>query len=189
MRKRIATEVLSPGVPEKRLDDLLVFDARCTDVKTGQELARLWPQLRQIRRAWSAHFEQYGCIACGDGKARLTQKSDRAATLSKAGELRRQGMKWDAIFEVVGLNLDRTSKAERKKFQQLVWWRMAHPPQRETWQRSGHGGFCWRCYQRIRKELLGIVRKMDEGRDPERDTAALTRRFDVARQLLNGGAE
>jgi hypothetical protein len=30
---------------------------------------------------------------------------------------------------------------------------------------------------------------MDEGRDPERDTAALTRRFDVARQLLNGGAE
>jgi hypothetical protein len=206
MRKKLAKiEVLSAEVSEKRLDDLLVFDARCIDAETMRELVRQWPRLRQVQRAWSLRFEQRGCLACGNGKKNPIQKRGRGSIVAKAAaQLRRNGVKWDAIYVAIGKNRAEMSHTERFNFEQAVRYRMRsiaahldvpppevhlHVPSRETSQLSGPGGLCRRCYQRERKELLRNIRKMNEGRDPERDTAALTRRFDIAQWLLSGGDE
>ena len=56
-------EVL-PESPEERLETLLIFDARCLDKETRQELIRILPQLVHIRRAWKAEYMECGCISC-----------------------------------------------------------------------------------------------------------------------------
>lgn len=89
MKKQIAGEVMAPGKrlpgrPKKILDhrklekisnpeiesslaafeSLLIFDARCLDKETRQELLRLIPQLTHIRRAWKAEYMECGCTSC-----------------------------------------------------------------------------------------------------------------------------
>jgi hypothetical protein len=93
MKKLITVEVLPPskraGRPKKMLDlrkfdsikapkmesplrafeSLLIFDARCLDRETRQELLRLVPQLVHIRRAWRAEYMECGCTSCHKKKA------------------------------------------------------------------------------------------------------------------------
>lgn len=56
-------EVL-PESPVERLETLLIFDARCLDMETRQELLRLLPQLVHIRHAWKAEYMECGCVSC-----------------------------------------------------------------------------------------------------------------------------
>lgn len=56
-------EVL-PESPVELLETLLIFDARCLDKDTRQELLRILPQLVHIRRAWKAEYMECGCISC-----------------------------------------------------------------------------------------------------------------------------
>jgi len=53
-----------PAVEIESAEQVLIFDARCLDRKTQLELIRLLPELVHIRRAWKAHFMEYGCISC-----------------------------------------------------------------------------------------------------------------------------
>jgi hypothetical protein len=93
MKKELAVEVLLPekrqGRPKKIFDhrklekirdpeiesplvaieSLLIFDARCLDLETRQELLRLIPQLTHIRRAWKAEYTECGCTCCHKKKA------------------------------------------------------------------------------------------------------------------------
>src|SRR6266404_4238276 len=57
------TEVL-PASPIESLETLLIFDARCLEKETQQELIRILPQLVHIRRAWKAHYLENGCVSC-----------------------------------------------------------------------------------------------------------------------------
>ena len=56
-------EVL-PQSPVEVMETLLIFDARCLDRETQQELLRILPQLVHVRRAWKAEYMEYGCISC-----------------------------------------------------------------------------------------------------------------------------
>jgi len=56
--------------PKDILESLLIFDARCLDRHTAHELLRILPELLHIRRAWKAHFLEYGCISCHKKNAR-----------------------------------------------------------------------------------------------------------------------
>jgi hypothetical protein len=56
-------EVL-PDSPVELLETLLIFDARCLDKETRQELLRILPQLVHIRRDWKAEYMECGCISC-----------------------------------------------------------------------------------------------------------------------------
>jgi hypothetical protein len=56
-------EVL-PESPVERMETLLIFDARCLDRETRQELLRILPQLVHIRHAWKAEYMECGCISC-----------------------------------------------------------------------------------------------------------------------------
>src|SRR5260221_5591332 len=42
----------------------MVFDARCHDKETWQQLLRVLPDLTRIRKAWKAHFVEHGCVSC-----------------------------------------------------------------------------------------------------------------------------
>jgi hypothetical protein len=53
-----------PHSPESAIEELVLFDARCLDRNTRQELLRLLPQLVQVRRAWRAEFTENGCVHC-----------------------------------------------------------------------------------------------------------------------------
>ena len=55
--------------PLEAMENLLIFDARCLDRETRQELLRLVPQLVHIRRAWQAEYMECGCICCHEKKA------------------------------------------------------------------------------------------------------------------------
>jgi hypothetical protein len=55
--------------PLQAMENLLIFDARCLDRETRQELLRLVPQLVHIRRAWRAEYMECGCISCHKKKA------------------------------------------------------------------------------------------------------------------------
>jgi hypothetical protein len=55
--------------PLHAIESLLIFDARCLDIETRQELLRLVPQLVHIRRAWKAEYMECGCICCHKKKA------------------------------------------------------------------------------------------------------------------------
>jgi hypothetical protein len=61
-----APEIESPLLA---MESLLIFDARCLDRETRQELLRLIPQLTQIRRAWRAEYMECGCTSCHKKKA------------------------------------------------------------------------------------------------------------------------
>jgi hypothetical protein len=62
-------EVL-PESPVELLETLLIFDARCLDKDTRQELLRILPQLVHIRRAWKEEYVECGCVCCHKKKAR-----------------------------------------------------------------------------------------------------------------------
>jgi len=177
MGKVATVELLPSRRIKKKFDDLLVFDVRCVDVPTRQKLLRLLPQLVHLRRAWTAHFTTHGCLTC--------QKPDRTVTI--AAKLRGRGMPWKEVYEVIGLNRGAMSLPERKRFEHAVRWKLAHPEirDRKPSHRYGAGGLCDLCYARIRRELTRTLRKMHEGRDATGETAALTRRFDVAQWLLS----
>jgi hypothetical protein len=55
--------------PLEAMENLLIFDARCLDRETRQELLRLVPQLVHIRRAWRAEYMECGCTSCHKKKS------------------------------------------------------------------------------------------------------------------------
>jgi len=183
MRNLARVEVLLPNESSLKIDDLLVFDAHCLDAETRRQLLRLFPKLVQVSRAWRAHHSKNGCIGC--------RKQDPTITI--AARLRRRGMPWRDIYEVVGLDRSRSiiPLSEQERFENSVRWRMKHfdVPEKKPSPRYAVGGFCDNCYMRLRKELLKTVRAFHAGRDAAEETAALTRKFDMAQWLLNGDAK
>jgi hypothetical protein len=179
MTRLAKVEVMLPQASERKVDKLLVFDARCVDAGDRRELLRLFPQLVHLSRAWRVHFLEHGCLAC--------PKPD--PTVGIAARLRSRGMAWTAIYEVIGVSAP--TPTERKRFYRAVQWKLAHldAPKLKPSYRYGAGGFCDRCYLRLRRELAKAIRKMHEGRDAMGETAALTQRFDLAQWLLNGDDE
>jgi hypothetical protein len=174
MTKLAKVEVMLPRAAERKVDDLLVFDARCVDVGTRQELLGMLPQLVHLRRAWSAHFLEHGCLAC--------PKPD--PTIPIAARLRRRGSTWAEIYDITAIPA--ATRAERKRFQRSVRRKLAHldAPARKPSQSYGAGGFCDRCYARLRREFATTLRKMHAGRDAAAETVALTREYDLAQWLL-----
>lgn len=175
MTKLAKVEVMLPRAAEQKVDELLVFDARCVDVSTRQELLRFMPRLVHLRRAWRAHFSTHGCLAC--------PKPD--PTVEIAARLRGRGMSWPEIYQITEATA--TTRVDRKRFEGAVRWKLAHlgAANRKPSHRYGAGGFCDRCYLRLRRELANAIRKMHEGRDAAAESAALTQRFDLAQWLLN----
>jgi hypothetical protein len=55
--------------PLQAMESLLIFDARCLERETRQELLRLMPQLIHVRRAWRAEYMECGCICCHKKKS------------------------------------------------------------------------------------------------------------------------
>ena len=53
----------------------------------------------------------------------------------------------------------------------------------------GAGGFCWRCLMRITTRMRTCFRKLDDGRNIPDEIASLSRRYDAAQRLFNGGEE
>jgi hypothetical protein len=185
MRKRIVKqELLGPGEVEQKLDDLLVFDCRGIDPATRGDLRRILPRILRVSHAWSAHFEKYGCIGCRTGRP------DSIPAI--AARLRRRGLSWSAILADIGRT--HMTGPERKAFRAAVGRHLSHPdmPEQEPASSAhvyGGGGLCALCRVRLRRELLAIMGEMDAEPNVEQETAALTRRFDVARRLLSGGDE
>jgi hypothetical protein len=68
-RKIEKFEVVLPASPVERMENLLIFDARCLDMETRQELLRILPQLVHIRRAWKEEYLECGCIHCHKKRA------------------------------------------------------------------------------------------------------------------------
>ena len=64
LRRLDKIEVIVPESPEQAIESLLIFDARCLDKDTRQELLRILPQLVHIRRAWRAEYMECGCACC-----------------------------------------------------------------------------------------------------------------------------
>jgi hypothetical protein len=63
-RKLHSIDVPQMASPLHVFENLLIFDARCLDRKTREELQRLAPQLLHIHRAWKAEYMECGCISC-----------------------------------------------------------------------------------------------------------------------------
>jgi hypothetical protein len=178
MTKLATVEVMLPRSAERKIDDLFVFDARCVDVATRQEILRLMPQVVHLRRAWSAHFLQHGCMACA--------KAD--STVMIAARLRRRGATWAEIYEITGAPA--RTLAERKLFGNAVRRKLSQldvPARTKSLNRYGAGGLCARCYLRLRRELAKTLRDMHQGRNADEEILSLTRRFDVAQWLLGDG--
>jgi len=60
-------ELITVTAPEsviQGVEDLMIFDARCLDKETRQQLQRFLPELTLIRKAWRAHFSVHGCVSC-----------------------------------------------------------------------------------------------------------------------------
>ena len=53
-----------PASPLEAIENVMVFDARCLDKETWQQLLRVLPDLTRIRKAWKAHFVEHGCVSC-----------------------------------------------------------------------------------------------------------------------------
>jgi hypothetical protein len=65
LQKLDSIQVVEPeSSSERALETLLIFDARCLDRETQQELLLMLPALVHIRRAWKAHYLEYGCVSC-----------------------------------------------------------------------------------------------------------------------------
>jgi hypothetical protein len=180
-------EVMLPKPVERKIDELLVFDARCIDAATAHELLRLVPALAHIRHAWRAHYRRYGCLAC--------PKPDPIPVI--AARLRRRGMPWALIYEAIGIDHATTTLEERKSFKALIRRTIPHLDDVPRHHLNGHnshschsaGGYCVKCYLRLRRRLSKELRKMHAGRDTRKEIAALSQRFDLAQWLLNGDDE
>jgi hypothetical protein len=172
------TEVMLPQGVERKVDDLLVFDACYVDRATRYDLQRIIPHLVHLRRARKAYFEQHGCLMC--------PKPD--PTIGIAARLRRRGLAWPEIYEITGTST--LSPLERKQFEKAVYYRLTHSDvaPRKPSHRYGAGGLCDKCYLRMRRKLSKAIKEMHEGRDAEAETSALTQRFDVAQWLLGDEA-
>lgn len=171
--RNATVEMMLPGEMERKLDELLVFDARCIDAQTKRELLRLFPKLTHLRRAWREHFEKYGCLGCRDPQPMI----------AVATKLRQRGMGWKEIYDIT--HVQAASFVERKNFVAAVRRKLKRLDEvaRNPLTRYGAGGLCDCCYQRLRRELRQTVSQMHEGRDAAEETAALTKRLDVAQWL------
>jgi hypothetical protein len=180
LHKLSRIKVAKPESPEQAIESLLIFDARCLDWDTQQELLRILPQLVHFRRAWRAEYMECGCAGC----------PKRDPTVAIAARLRRRGSSWTEIYAITAVNA--TSRAQRKQFENAVRWKLAHldVPMREPSHGYGAGGLCGRCYGRIYARMLKRYRKVMAGRDIPAElamfTEALTLKFSTAQRLLNG---
>jgi len=167
--------------PIRAIEDLLIFDARALDKPTQQDLLRIVPELIHIRRAWRAHYVAKGCLSCRKGTD---------PTVAIAARLRRRGLTWKEIYEIVGTKA--ANRVQRQRFENAVRWKLEHLNSRERKPsfRYGAGGFCDRCYVRILNAMRRRYRKLTAGRDFTADleafTEALTLKFNHAQRLLNG---
>jgi hypothetical protein len=189
MKNLAKVKVMLPKAVERKIDDLLAFDARLLDAGTARELLRLMPGLVDMRHAWRAHYQRYGCLAC--------PKTD--PTIAIAARLRRRGSPWAEIYEIIGVDRAATTRAERKPFEYMVRYKLArldNPPRGRTHDTTANplvshnyhsaAGLCDKCCARLRRRLSKFKRKMHAGHDAKELTDALTRQFDVAQVLLNG---
>ncbi len=180
LRKLDAITITQPESPEQAIERLLIFDARCLDKETRQELLRLIPELVHIRRAWRAEYMEQGCTGC--------QKPD--PTIAIAARLRRHGLRWADIYKITATPA--TTRAERKLFENRVRWRLAHldAPDRQPSQTYGAGGFCSRCMARIYRRMRNRCKKALQGRNLPAELAtfrdALCLRYNTAQRLLRG---
>jgi hypothetical protein len=62
--KLAMVKAVLPATVEEGFENLLLFDCRQIDASTARELVRLVPELLRMRRAWRAHFAEYGCLTC-----------------------------------------------------------------------------------------------------------------------------
>lgn len=189
MNKLAKVEVMMSKPVARKIDELLVFDARCVDDNMRREILRLLPQLIDLRHAWRALFRRYGCMAC--------KPADPTVTI--AARLRRRGSTWAEIYEIIGVDRAATTRAERRPFEYMVRHKLArldNPPRGRTHDTTANpllshnyhyaAGLCDKCYARHRRRLSNTLRKMHKGRNPAGETAALTKRFDLAQMLLGG---
>jgi len=126
--------------------------------RTRSELRRLLPRLFRMGRAWSAHFEKYGCIGCAMGRPDATREI--------AARLRRCGFGWSAILADIG-RAHMTAR-ERRTFEAAVRYHLTHTEASERKSYAhlyGGGGFCIQCQTRIRRQLLKIIYEMQGGRN------------------------
>ena len=63
-KKLELVRVMAPESALQAMEDLMVFDARCLDKQTWHALLRVLPDLTRIRKAWRAHFAEFGCVSC-----------------------------------------------------------------------------------------------------------------------------
>lgn len=179
LRKLDSVTVAQPESPERAIENLLIFDVRCLDVTTRQELLRILPGLVHISRAWRAEFSEHGCLGC-------QKKPD--PTVAIAARLRRRGSTWAEIYELTAVSA--SNRAARRRFEGAVHWKLEHlgAPAREPSRGYGAGGFCDRCSQRIYQRMLKH-RKLMAGRDVPAEVEAfkdaLRLRYNAAQRLLN----
>jgi hypothetical protein len=63
-RKLDSIRVPEMESPLHAIQSLMIFDARCLDRETRQQLMLLLPQIVHIRRAWRAEYMECGCLSC-----------------------------------------------------------------------------------------------------------------------------
>jgi hypothetical protein len=181
LRKANKVRVAKPESPEHAIETLLIFDARCLSRQTRQELLRLLPELLEVRRAWRAEYSEYGCLNC----------PKPSPTVAIAARLRRRGATWAEIYEITAPNATAT-RAERKRFESRVRWKLEHldVPERQPTHQYGAGGFCNRCAARIYQRMRNRFRKATQGRNLPAELAAfkdaLQLRYNAAQRLFNG---
>lgn len=180
-----------PPQIKRVIEELFVFDIRCNAPR------ELWltilPQLAYIRRAWRNLYLSDGCVAC--------PKPD--PTIAICARMRKAGLEWSQIYEMIDADYERSTLPERKHFKALVKRKMvelAQPPrplpkEQLADYRSKHyhaaGGFCDKCRNRYKRRLAKELTKLhaNRERDTEKMVAALSQRFDAAQWLLNGPDE
>jgi hypothetical protein len=166
--------------PLRALENLLLFDSHCIDVVSRQELLRLLPQLVGLRRAWKAHFLEYGCLHC--------PKPD--PTVGIAARLRQRGSTWADVYKITGTPAE--PSPERERFRESVRWRMTHPdvPRPRPSNQYGAGGFCSVCQTRIYTRMQKRFRRLVEGRSNETEVAAfkdaLCLSYNLAQRIFHG---
>lgn len=189
LQKLDQVKVAIPESAERAIEDVLIFDARCLDVATRQELLRILPQLLHVRRAWKAEFLEYGCASCQSGR-----KPD--PTYKIAAKLRRAGMAWSEIFKALTLDTELTPhdrKLIRKGVSYELRAKRTNRPRKARAGSYGAGGFCAACQGLVYRRMRNRFRKAMEGRNFPAElvtfTDALMLKFNAAQRLLNGGAE
>lgn len=181
-----------PASPGDALAQLLIFDARMLDRQTQHELLRIIPELVHVRRAWKAHFLEYGCLQCRHGR-RLDPTRQIAANLRQAG------MPWAKVFKALAIDGELTPKDRRlicsavcailrRRRAGIKHSRPGVSEAQPTW--YGSGGLCQGCQQIILQRMLKRFRRVTEGRDFQAETAALIEalqlKYTAAQRLLNG---